>query len=161
MFKLNRKTEYALIAMQHIASLDEEEPCSVTELARRCDLPANLLAKVLQELKRHGILKSTKGTNGGYSISRDLYLVNFLEFLNIFEDQTGIVECTRRGPITCDRYDHCNVRDPLLALNEMLMARLRNLSLQDVLGFDRRHAGDAAGPEELVEEVALGTAAEG
>ncbi|GMV44232.1 MAG: hypothetical protein AMXMBFR64_59480 [Myxococcales bacterium] len=143
MFKLNRKTEYALIAMQHIAGIEDDEPCSVTELARRCDLPANLLAKVLQELKRHGILKSTKGTNGGYAVSRDLHLVNFLEFLGIFEEQTGIVECTRRGPVTCDRYDHCNVRDPMLALNEMLMARLRNLTLQDVLHFEHRpHAAE-------------------
>lgn len=149
MFKLNRKTEYALIAMQHIAGQDADEPCSVTELARRCDLPANLLAKVLQELKRHGILKSTKGTNGGYAVSRDLSLVNFLEFLGIFEDQTGIVECTRRGPVTCDRYDSCNVRDPLLALNEMLMARLRNLSLHDVLRFEHR-AGPVAEPLEAV-----------
>lgn len=152
MIKLNRKTEYALMAVQFLAQRDAERYTSVSEIARRCRIPEVLLAKVLQRLKRHQLLTSVQGANGGYAIRTAPRDVRFLDFLAVFEEQTALVECLAAEPVACALYDLCEIKDPLATLNDILTRQLRDLTLQDVLfpegaeaqNFDSGATSDAA-----------------
>ena len=139
MLRLNRKTEYALMAIQHLAALPAGDHASTSEIARRYQIPDMLLAKVLQRLKRHGLLRSTKGAAGGYALARDPREINFLDFLAIFEEQTTLVDCSGAGGPSCSLVDVCEIRSPVLALDALLQRQLRHLTLHDVLAFE----GDA------------------
>jgi len=82
MLRLSKKADYALIAMKHLAqSASRAEArtreggtgapsASAREIAEQYDIPIELLAKVLQRLVRTGLLASTQGTRGGYTLSR-------------------------------------------------------------------------------------------
>ena len=71
MLRLSKKADYALMAMQHLARRTSAAPStSAREIAEQYDIPIELMAKVLQRLVRTGLLVSTQGTRGGYTLSR-------------------------------------------------------------------------------------------
>jgi len=165
MLKLTRKTEYALIAVQYIGNLERLDDgggtafTSVKDLAERFRIPVVLLSKVLQALKRKGILVSVKGSAGGYALSRSLEHINFLDFISIFEEQTSLVECLKDEPITCMQYEACSVKSAVAVLNEIMTHQLRQLSLADVFGLDRTPATPVPREPPTVFSLALPRAA--
>ena len=72
MLKLTKKIEYALIALQHMQSKDANEVTSAKEVAEKFDLPASLLAKVLQQLAKNNIIEPIQGPSGGYKLKKSL-----------------------------------------------------------------------------------------
>ena len=70
MFRLSKKSDYGLIAFKHLAQ-HPDESVSAREIAAQYQIPAELLAKVLQRLARKGLLVSQQGINGGYVLARD------------------------------------------------------------------------------------------
>ncbi len=70
MLRLSKKADYALIAMRHLAATADRSAVSARELAETYDIPAELLAKVLQKLVHARLLESHQGTRGGYVLGR-------------------------------------------------------------------------------------------
>lgn len=70
--KLNAKTEYACLAMLQLAEDHSLGlPSSIRCLAERQAIPDGFLVQILQDLRRAGLVKSTRGATGGYRLSRD------------------------------------------------------------------------------------------
>jgi Rrf2 family protein len=136
MFKVSRKSEYALIAVQHLARRSQEDVTSVTELAYAENIPADILAKVLQGLKRAGILSAVKGAGGGYKLSRPVHDIYFLDVVRPFEEQLAVVNCqiVQGG---CARDADCTLRDPMAVLNAFLMRQFSNLTMDSFLSPHR------------------------
>ena len=67
MLSLTRKTDYALIALSHMAH-DPEGCCSAREIATRYRVPLPLLMNILKLLTRRGFAKSARGPHGGYRL---------------------------------------------------------------------------------------------
>ena len=71
MLKISKKADYALMALQHIASVQfgDVTPGRVVntkEIAEEYNIPLELLAKVLQTLSKNGLIESHNGPKGGY-----------------------------------------------------------------------------------------------
>lgn len=137
MLKLNKKTEYALMALQYMAQRPQDYRSSAREIAQSGNIPEVLLAKVLQSLKRASILSSCQGSLGGYYLARDLAAVPFLELLDVFEDATNLVDCMYDNEPHCTQYELCGIRSPLKRLNDLLRNQLQAWSVNDILHFDR------------------------
>ena len=71
MLCLNKKTEYALVALAHLAELPGLT-ASAREIAVARRLPLPLLMNILKSMQHHGLLKSTRGVKGGYKLLSDL-----------------------------------------------------------------------------------------
>src|SRR4029450_5416604 len=69
MLRLSKKADYALMAMRHLAAHADDGAVSARELAGTYDIPAELLAKVLQGLVRSRLLESHQGIRGGYGLA--------------------------------------------------------------------------------------------
>jgi len=134
MIKLNRTTEYALIAIQHIAQLPPGKRASVKDIATACQLPPVLLAKLLQKLKRQGVLKSTQGASGGYAMNLPMSEISLLEFMEVFEEQLALVECQNLAVEPCALTEICGIRHPMNLLNDLLTQQLRDLTLLELFG---------------------------
>lgn len=154
MLKLSRRSEYALMAVQHIArtrlTADEEQPersgaassrVSVASMARAEQIPQPLLAKVMQQLKRAGIAHSIKGVGGGYQLAKPLAHIMFLDVISPFEEQIGLVECADDGDKGCDRADCCSLREPITTLNTFLMAQLKHFTMADFIAMSAPRSG--------------------
>lgn len=94
MFKMNRTTEYGLIALQHMSrKRTSGEVTSAREIADHYGLPFEITAKTLQRLKDTGLIQSAQGAKGGYTLQRALTDVNLAEFLRLMEGPQSIVVC--------------------------------------------------------------------
>ena len=70
MLRLSKKTDYALMAMKHLASDPRCRAASAREIAEEYDIPVELMGKVLTRLVRSGLLTSHQGINGGYTLAQ-------------------------------------------------------------------------------------------
>src|SRR5260370_11598074 len=63
----SRSAEYAIRAFVHLAQVPEGKYAMVKNIAEQEDIPAHFLAKILQQLARKGLLRSSKGPTGGFA----------------------------------------------------------------------------------------------
>jgi hypothetical protein len=66
MLKLTKKADYGLMALKFLAEHPEKPALSAKDVADAYGIPAQLLAKILQQLTKSGLLRSQAGMNGGY-----------------------------------------------------------------------------------------------
>src|ERR1035438_5440298 len=62
----SRSAEYAIRAFVHLAQVPEGKYAMVKNIAEQEEIPAHFLAKILQQLARKGLLRSSKGPTGGF-----------------------------------------------------------------------------------------------
>jgi len=132
MLKLNRKIEYSLMALKIISNKNNGELTSAREISHILKTPFDTISKVLQILNKHEIVSSIKGTNGGYTLTRDLQLLNFVELSNIIEQKKGVNQCIS-STSKCSLYDSCNIITPIDNLNKKVNHLLEQLSIKEIL----------------------------
>jgi len=136
MLHFNRKTEYALIAIEHMIrkSKTEETVSSAREVAESYHIPLPILAKVLQKLAGKGLIKSVHGTKGGYVLAKMPQDITLATVVEIFEGPLAMTECFREEKITCPQWDGCTIKSPLYELNHKIYNLLVNTTVADLRG---------------------------
>ena len=131
MLRLSKKADYALLAMRHLAAHADREAVSARELAETYDIPAELLAKVLQKLVRARLLESHQGLRGGYGLSRPALAVSVAEVIQAVDGPLMVTACSEDDQ-TCDQYSKCGIRDPLWRIKDRIVAALSATSVADL-----------------------------
>ncbi len=138
MFQFTKKTEYAIIALKHIASQSEGTYSSAREIADRYHLSFDLVSKIMQKLKREGYVQSHQGILGGYSLLADLNRISLAQFVEAMDGPLGMIECARpsgsdgAGAQTCIQFNHCNIVGPMRRLNGRVRSVLNEVSLGEI-----------------------------
>jgi Rrf2 family protein len=102
--------EYALRAMTYIAQHGEERPVLAREIARRTSVPLKYLQKVLGDLVRQGLLKSSRGIGGGFRLNKPARRLSLAEVLAPFDDLMRRTSCPFGNPL-CGEANPCPVHD--------------------------------------------------
>lgn len=131
MLRLTKKTEYALLALRSLARATDEL-VTTKAIAQRYQIPEMLLAKVLQKLKKQGIVAATKGSGGGYRLARDLGALPLTDVLGLFDEHKTLVECQDEDGGQCQQSAHCDIKGPLEVLNAAVMEPLRRMTVRDL-----------------------------
>jgi len=127
MLRFSRKTDYALIALAHLAG--STATVSAREIGEAHDLPVALIMKILKRLQRDGFVKSARGVNGGYQLGLDLHTVSLYDLMETLnpERKLGV-----GSPETS------TLEPPLLAVHSKLMRFLKDVKLSDLVLPGRR-----------------------
>ncbi|MFM7841026.1 MAG: RrF2 family transcriptional regulator, partial [Nitrospira sp.] len=142
MLKLSKKADYGLMALQYIASvqfgdLHKARVVNTKEIAEEYHIPAELLAKVLQTLAKQGLVESQNGPKGGYLLARNAREITIAQVLEAIEGPLGITDCHQeqddKSP-SCSCFNHCNIRTPLLKVQDSIYQLLNNMTVADMLG---------------------------
>ena len=83
--RLSRASAYALGAVLQLANAPPGMPVPCSQLAKHGQMPERFLLQVLRSLVNHGILTSTRGVDGGYSLARPLDEISLLQILEATE----------------------------------------------------------------------------
>jgi len=83
---MSRSTAYAIGAVLQLANAPPEQPVPCSRLAKTGEMPERFLLQILRTLVNHGLLKSTRGVDGGYSLTRPLSEITLIQ---IFEATDG------------------------------------------------------------------------
>src|SRR5436309_8700346 len=84
MLSLSKRTDYALIALAYLAA-HSGRVASAREIAQAYDLPLALLMQILKVLHQQGIVQSTRGTKGGYTLHADLDSLSLHDLIGVLE----------------------------------------------------------------------------
>jgi Rrf2 family protein len=82
--KLSRTVVYAIQATMQLAQSGSQQPVPCSQLAAEGHMPERFLLQILRHLVTHGILHSTRGVEGGYTLERkpdDVSLLDIMEAL--------------------------------------------------------------------------------
>jgi Rrf2 family protein len=143
MIKLNRTTEYGLMALRHMSRKNASETKGVTsarEIADSYGLPFEITAKTLQRLKDTGLIQSAHGARGGYTLLRPLREVSLAEFLELMEGPQSVVACAGGSPeqeaITthspgCEYGGRCEIKQVMSRLNSRVFGFLAGIQLAE------------------------------
>jgi Rrf2 family protein len=134
MLQLSKKVEYGLIALRHLAMNSRGQVFTAKEIAVKYDIPYELLAKVLQKLTKAGVIVSTQGMHGGYSLIQKPNEVQVSRIINIIEEEKPtITECYLEGGENCSIFDVCTIRRPLEKVQRNLNVLLDNTTLEQII----------------------------
>jgi Rrf2 family protein len=127
----SRSAEYAIRAFVHLARVPDGKYAMVKNIAQAEEIPAHFLAKILQQLARKGLLRSSKGPTGGFALRvdpADIYLLDIVEALDGLvayqQCASGLAECNEDQP--------CSMHDSWVALRSRIMDYLGNNSIADL-----------------------------
>lgn len=84
--KLSHTIIYALQGVIALAEIANDSPVSSRQLADHGKMPERFLLQVLRALVAHGVLRSSFGVSGGYSLARPAHEITILQVMDAFEN---------------------------------------------------------------------------
>ncbi len=129
MLKLNKKADYGLISLKHLAI--KHGSASAKEIADTYGIPLPLLSKILQKLTRSGFLQSEHGTNGGYRLRMQPGKITALEVIRAIDGPVFLTSCFTDQSV-CGVSGRCNVREPLRKLHDGIERLLAGITILDM-----------------------------
>lgn len=136
MNKINRKLEYALMALRHMSQKIPGELTTAKEVSESFQTPFDATARVMQAMASRGLLKVEHGAAGGYQITKDLNKVTLHDLVEIIEGPTALVKCLHKEE-PCDIQGTCNIVSPITNLNRRLTDFYKSVTLKELLVGER------------------------
>lgn len=127
---MNRKMEYALIALKHMSHKRPGELSAAKEIADAYGCSFDTIARLLQIMTQKGWLHSTQGVSGGYIIVKDLAKVSFYDLSVLILGPINLVRCISSS---CQIKRKCNIVSPVQNLNDHLIEFYQSLSIHSLL----------------------------
>lgn len=132
MNKMNRKVEYALMALKYMSQRGADQLTTAKEIGQTTGAPFDVISRVLQKMAQKKILKAELGAQGGYCIAKDLVQVSFLDLIEAVLSPVELVKCTS-GQKKCAFQAQCNIQSPIQIFNSKLIEFYQSLSIAEIL----------------------------
>jgi FeS assembly SUF system regulator len=130
MLRLSKRVEYGLIALQQLAR--SGNVLTAREIADENGLSYDLVAKIMQDLKRDGMILSQQGVRGGYTLMLAPQQISVSRVIDALEEDNSITECTSSGE-TCAREAVCTIKGPMHKLQEQVEQVLNSVTIAQLL----------------------------
>ncbi|HEX4301275.1 MAG TPA: Rrf2 family transcriptional regulator [Rhizomicrobium sp.] len=116
---LSQKARYALHALIVLAEHSGEEPMQIATVAEEARVPRKFLEQILLELKKRGIVKSTRGRSGGYLLGKSPKDITFADVIREMDGPLALAPC-----VSVTAYHKCEdcVDEATCAIRKVLLA---------------------------------------
>ncbi|MGA3084456.1 MAG: Rrf2 family transcriptional regulator [Thermodesulfobacteriota bacterium] len=132
--KLSLKSEYAFLALYELSANYGKGLLKVENIASKYEMPAKFLEQILLQLKWAGIVKSKRGSNGGYALSKVPEKTKLADVIRLLDGPLASVSSVsiyfyERSPIE----KIPKLKDMLLDIRNYTARKLENFTLKDLL----------------------------
>ena len=100
--KLNSKSRYAVMALADIASFNKQNPVSLRDISLRQNISLVYLEQIFSKLKKNNIVKSIRGTNGGYVLTKDPEQIKLSNIFSAVDEKVKTLQCKRESKKGCN-----------------------------------------------------------
>ncbi|NIJ37357.1 Rrf2 family protein [Sphingopyxis panaciterrae] len=146
---LSQRSRYALKALLNIARNGGVR--QVAAISTEEQIPRKFLEAIMADLRRAGLVRSTRGAVGGYALGRPADLITFAEVMRITDGPIALLPCVSRNFYQrcedCPDEHACQLRSLFSEVRDAVTGILDNRTLADALRDDRRRDGAAVGEE--------------
>ena len=133
--RVSSKAHYGLRMMTELARSYGQRPLSIAEVARTEHLPVAYLEQLAAHLRRGGLVQSTRGVHGGYSLARAPESISVLDVIRVVEGEVAPVECVSADYVagSCLREADCASRGIWHKLKDVIDSVLSQTTLADLI----------------------------
>lgn len=142
MLQLTRDGDYAFRAVLYLAMQPEGKLSIVNDISKDQDIPKRYLSKIMQRLAKTGLVRSRRGSNGGFFLGRAANLITLRDTIEAVEGPIKLNACLIKKE-EC----HCNAGCPVYPVWEEAQRKLADI-------LDKSMAELAEDMKELQEKAA-------
>ena len=100
--KINSKSRYAVMALADIANFNRQNPVSLRDISLRQNISLVYLEQIFSKLKKNNIVKSIRGTNGGYVLTKDPEQIKLSNIFSAVDEKVKTLKCKRESKKGCN-----------------------------------------------------------
>lgn len=130
--KISTKSRYAVRVMLDVLMQEEKKPVSIKDIAERQELSVKYIEQIMVLLVRAGLLRSIRGSQGGYEALRPAREYTVGEIMRGAEGEIAPVDCSI-DPGACEKSASCMTYGLWKGLYETVNRYLDSITLQDLL----------------------------
>ena len=138
--KLSTKIRYGARAMLQLACHYGHGPIELHEIAKKEQISIKYLEQVIIPLRTAGLVKSVRGSKGGYSLAKSPSEICLRDLVEILEGPLNLVDCLA-DPKRCDRSFTCVTREIWNDVSEAIYAIFDAITLEEMVRRKREKEG--------------------
>jgi len=100
--KLTSKGRYAVMALADLAKFNSINPVSLRDISLRQGISLYFLGQIFSQLKRKNIVKSIRGTQGGYILTKNPEQIKLANILNAVNEEVKTLQCKKELKKGCN-----------------------------------------------------------
>ena len=127
--KLSKKSRYGLRALIDLAVNSRTELVSLGSIAQRNDISAQYLEHVFSALRKAHIVKSMKGSQGGYFLERDPKEITVAQIVEALEGTYDLEDEVDRNSVDQEAIQHLIID----RINDCVQEILEDVTLKDLV----------------------------
>ena len=138
--KISARDEYACSAVLELAlNYDSEGPVRVQDIAQRQDIPTKFLFQIMQILKRVDIVRSRRGTEGGYVLTRPPSQITVGDVIRALSGPFVQLSCLDSGNFAdnCGKQDVCQFKPIWAEVDRAIAGVLNNVTFEELVRRSR------------------------
>lgn len=134
MIRFSRMADYGVLLLGHFAR-HESALASTRDLADLYHMPRTVVANLLKEFGKAGLLQSQRGLHGGYRLARPAAQITLLDVLNVIDGPVQLIDCAvdDLSVGNCGYEDVCPSRSPMRTVHRRIIALLEDVTLADLM----------------------------
>jgi len=130
--RLTTKGRFAVTAVLDLAMHGGKGPVTLTEISGRQGISLSYLEQLFGKMRRSGLVRSTRGPGGGYTLARSIGEVSVADVIIAVDEPIDATQCG--GMENCrDDDTKCLTHDLWTGLNEHIFTYLRGISLEQLV----------------------------
>lgn len=138
--KISAKGRYALDLMIDVVQHGNDKCVSIKESATRLDLSQKYLEQVAAQLAKGGLLRSVRGSSGGYTLTRMPHQYTAGDILRITEGSLSPISCVEVGG--CEKLSECGTIEFWTGFNDVIQKYVDSVTLDDLVRTKEEKAGN-------------------
>ena len=99
--KLTSRGRYAVMALADLAKFDRQRPVSLRDISLRQNISLVFLEQIFSKLKKNNIVKSVRGTNGGYILCNNPTEIKLSNIFSAVDETVKTVQCKKESKKGC------------------------------------------------------------
>ena len=132
--KLTSKGRYAVMALVDIAKFDNMNPVSLRDISLRQGISVDFLEQIFSKLKKNEIVKSIRGTQGGYILSKNPSEIKLNNIFDAVDERVKTVQCKKESKKSCNgKSSKCVTHDLWNELETHINSFFEQKSLEDLV----------------------------
>ncbi|HOV81006.1 MAG TPA: Rrf2 family transcriptional regulator [Bacillota bacterium] len=138
--RFSTRAQYGLRAMVELAfNYFKDEPTPLVKIAEKQGISEGYLEQLITFLRKSGLVRSVRGSQGGYYLAREPARITAGEIIRCLEGPISPTECVNENdPEICSRADNCVTRALWEKIRDSVAEVLDNTTLEDLC----RNAGN-------------------
>ena len=129
--RLTTKGRYAVTAMLDLAIHDQSGPVALADIAQRQGISLSYLEQLFAQLRRRGLVNSTRGPGGGYRLGRGPEAIAIADVIRAVDESVDATRCG--GKENCQGQERCLTHDLWEDLSQQIYEFLDRIHLAQLV----------------------------